>query len=197
MIKEILHPQIHYYRNAIRNPQQIIEDLESLESTDSPFPQISSWKEWRPSQEDIKYGYLKGCYFNLFQNKTLGDRLNAKICGEIAYNAIALGEEYSKDSGVELGYLPEYFAINKYDTNVRMGPHVDANHGAQDQSTVSMVIYLNDDYEGGEIDFPDHGISIKPEAGSIVVFSSEGVLHDPKPTLSGTKYMVPLFFFKR
>jgi hypothetical protein len=60
-----------------------------------------------------------------------------------------------------------------------------------------MVMYLNDDYEGGEIDFPDHGISIKPEAGSIVVFSSEGVLHDPKPTLSGTKYMVPLFFFKR
>ena len=38
-----------------------------------------------------------------------------------------------------------------------------------------MTIYLNDDYDGGEITFTsvgDGGITIKPEAGSAVFFPS-------------------------
>ena len=35
---------------------------------------------------------------------------------------------------------------------------------------LSSVIYLNDDYTGGEIYFKDHGVSIKPEAGDYITF---------------------------
>lgn len=197
MIREILHPEIHYYKNVISDPEKLVLELENMDSFQTPTSQISSWQEWTASGQGSVYGKVKRCFLNAFQNQTDSDRSNSKITSIIAHNAIAIGEEYSEYSGIDLGYLPVYLGINKYNNGVHMGPHVDAYDGAQDKSTVSMVIYLNDNYEGGEIEFPNHGISIKPEAGSVVVFASEGVLHDPKPTVSGIKYMVPIFFFKR
>lgn len=197
MIKEILHPQIHYYKNVIKNPELLIKELENMDSYQTEISQISSWREWNASNSNIAYGKLKRCFLNMFQNVTDADRSNFKICSIISHNALAIAEEYASYCNIDLGYLPVCFDINKYNTDVHMGAHVDAYDGASDKSTVSMVIYLNDNYLGGEIEFPDHGISIKPEAGSVIVFSSEGILHDPKPTISGTKYMVPIFFFKR
>jgi Rps23 Pro-64 3,4-dihydroxylase Tpa1-like proline 4-hydroxylase len=197
MIKEILHPEIHYYKNVIADPSSFVKEIEDMDAFQGPFSQISQWEQWNASNSNVPYGKLKKCFLNMFQNITDADRSNAKLCSMITQNVISIGEEYAASSGIDLGYLPVYFGINKYNVGVHMGAHVDAYDGAEDTSTVSMVMYLNDDYEGGEIEFPNHGISLKPEAGSVVVFASEGVLHDPKPTISGTKYMVPIFFFKR
>jgi hypothetical protein len=36
----------------------------------------------------------------------------------------------------------------------------------------SSLMYLNDDYEGGETYFPGHGVRLKPEAGALVVFGA-------------------------
>ena len=36
----------------------------------------------------------------------------------------------------------------------------------------SAIFYLNDDYEGGEINFPNFDLTIKPEKGSAVFFPS-------------------------
>ena len=36
----------------------------------------------------------------------------------------------------------------------------------------SSLIYLNDDYEGGETYFPGHGIRLKPQAGALVIFGA-------------------------
>jgi hypothetical protein len=197
MIKEILHPEIHYYKNVIEDPQAFIKELEEMDSLQSTVSQISKWEQWNASGNDAIFGSVKRCFLNLFQNITESDRSNSKLCSIVAHNVISIGEQYSKDSGIDLGYLPVYFGINKYNVGVHMGAHVDAYDGADDESTVSMVMYLNDDYEGGEIEFPNHEILLKPEAGSVVVFASKGVLHDPKPTKSGSKYMIPIFFFKR
>jgi predicted 2-oxoglutarate/Fe(II)-dependent dioxygenase YbiX len=197
MIKTVLHPEIHYYKNVISKPNEIVSEIEMWDGLQSPMGQISNWKEWKSSKGETDYGFVKTCLLNQFQNFSVADRSNIKISSLISNIAITIAEEYAQSAGIELGYFPVSFGINKYNNNVFMGPHVDAYDGAQDKSTVSMVIYLNDDYEGGEIDFPDHGISLKPEAGSVVVFASEGILHDPRPTKSGTKYMVPIFFFKR
>lgn len=35
----------------------------------------------------------------------------------------------------------------------------------------SSIIYLNDNYEGGQIVFPEHDISISPKSGSMLMFS--------------------------
>ena len=54
----------------------------------------------------------------------------------------------------------------------------------------ASVIYLNDDYEGGEIYFPDIGLSHKPAAGTLLCF--EGSLrHGVRAVTRGLRYTSP------
>ncbi len=53
----------------------------------------------------------------------------------------------------------------------------------------SMLIYLNDDYEGGELSFPWLQYQYRPKAGDLVFFPSNHVFsHESLPIRSGTKY---------
>jgi predicted 2-oxoglutarate/Fe(II)-dependent dioxygenase YbiX len=54
-----------------------------------------------------------------------------------------------------------------------------------------MVLYVNDNYEGGEIYFPRFDLEVKPEAGDLVIFPSTYIYeHASKPIISGTKYAI-------
>jgi predicted 2-oxoglutarate/Fe(II)-dependent dioxygenase YbiX len=54
---------------------------------------------------------------------------------------------------------------------------------------VSAIIYLNNDYEGGEVEFVNFGIKIKPEPGMLLLFPSNyAYRHIAHPVTSGTKY---------
>lgn len=62
-------------------------------------------------------------------------------------------------------------------------------------SDYSAYIYLNDDFDGGELFFPDHRITIKPQAGSAVVFPSGNMyMHGVKKVNSGLRYTVGMYF---
>lgn len=54
----------------------------------------------------------------------------------------------------------------------------------------TSIIYLNDDYEGGELYFPQHNyFEIKPKLGTMLIFSGTiENMHGIKKILSGTRY---------
>jgi hypothetical protein len=57
-----------------------------------------------------------------------------------------------------------------------------------------VVLYLNDDYEGGEIFYPHLGIEFKPEAYSLVLHPAhEAYRHGVKAVSSGTRYSMTSF----
>lgn len=59
----------------------------------------------------------------------------------------------------------------------------------------SSLIYLNDDYNGGELYFPEYNFSIKPEVGTLICFKGdENTLHGVKKVESGVRYTVSLFW---
>lgn len=59
----------------------------------------------------------------------------------------------------------------------------------------SSLIYLNDDYEGGELYFPEYDLYIKPEVGTLICFKGdENTLHGVKMVTSGVRYTVSLFW---
>jgi predicted 2-oxoglutarate/Fe(II)-dependent dioxygenase YbiX len=60
-----------------------------------------------------------------------------------------------------------------------------------DRDTITISVYLNDDYEGGEIAVVEDGldISIKTKAGSIVIFPSS-YHHASKFSPSGQKMII-------
>lgn len=54
------------------------------------------------------------------------------------------------------------------------------------------VAYLNDNFEGGEIYYPDLDYKIKPKRGSLILHKAE-YLHEVLPVKSGIRYMVTIF----
>jgi predicted 2-oxoglutarate/Fe(II)-dependent dioxygenase YbiX len=75
----------------------------------------------------------------------------------------------------------------KYRSGEEYKAHYDG--GTMSGRAVSALVYLNSDYEGGEIEFPHFGIKIKPEAGMMLLFPSNfAYRHIAHPIRSGTKY---------
>lgn len=59
----------------------------------------------------------------------------------------------------------------------------------------AALTYLNDDFEGGEIYFPEYDIEIKPKTGQLVFFpGSSFYTHGVRPITSGTRYAIMTFF---
>ena len=82
--------------------------------------------------------------------------------------------------------------ILKYKEGHFFDNHIDAVPGIP--RTVSVVYYLNDDYEGGEISFHRFGLKIKPEANSMLIFpSSYAYNHTAEKVVSGTKIAIASF----
>lgn len=53
----------------------------------------------------------------------------------------------------------------------------------------SVILYLNDDYEGGMLSFTDHKYDLKPERGMLVAFPSDHrYAHAVYPTTRGIRY---------
>jgi hypothetical protein len=59
----------------------------------------------------------------------------------------------------------------------------------------SSILYLNDNYEGGEIFFPRLGKTIKPEKGDWVIFESDNINleHGVKMITEGTRYTLAMW----
>lgn len=68
-------------------------------------------------------------------------------------------------------WISKNYTIKKYKTGGIMGAHVDKNiDNPENTMDWTALIYLNDDYEGGELVFENLKIELKPTAGSIIFF---------------------------
>ncbi len=80
-----------------------------------------------------------------------------------------------------------------------MEAHVDEKNDVNNGSTreYAAVIYVNDDYQGGEIRYVNFDISVKPEAGSILIFKTgPEYLHEVLQVRGNkSRYCLPGFFF--
>ena len=72
-------------------------------------------------------------------------------------------------------------------------------HIDQDENNVliyATILYINEDYEGGEIFFEECGVTIKPKAGSLCLFDGEKKWkHGVKEVTKGIRYYSPVFIW--
>jgi predicted 2-oxoglutarate/Fe(II)-dependent dioxygenase YbiX len=72
-------------------------------------------------------------------------------------------------------------------------PHSDANV-VKPYRAFSVLLYLNDDFQGGETAFPDLGFSCQPRKGRVLVFPSH-MTHGGNPVTAGTKDIIVMWVF--
>lgn len=72
-------------------------------------------------------------------------------------------------------------------------PHVDTL--SSERNHIASVYYINDDYTGGEIVFPDHNLKIKPKANSLIIFpGNENYLHEVLEIVDKDRYSSAMWF---
>ena len=87
----------------------------------------------------------------------------------------------------------EGYNLLRYEVGEEYKEHVDCGNGVF--RTLSAILYLNDDYVGGELVFPELDLVIKPKAGDLLLFPSNfSYVHKAAPITSGTKYSVVTWF---
>jgi hypothetical protein len=72
-------------------------------------------------------------------------------------------------------------------------PHVDTL--SVEGNHVASVYYINDDYVGGEISFPEYDLKIKPQANSLIIFpGNENYVHEVKKIIDKDRYSSAMWF---
>ncbi len=85
--------------------------------------------------------------------------------------------------------LNELFRFYKYEPGQKFKRHVDESfiRDEREASYYTLLIYLNDDFEGGETDFDE--VSVKSEKGVALVFL-HSIPHEGVEVKSGVKYVL-------
>lgn len=191
IVVENLDYGINLYRNAISQEdcQRLITMLEE---------EISLGKsgiQWNGAKVNGKERttHARNCYDLKFKKDQLGKYISDSDVLKECYDIVDTGlnkslRHYESVWNFHINYK-EAFNFVKYLPGEFFKVHAD--HGPYYTCTVSAVVYLNDDYVGGEIEFPRHNLTLKPKAGDIILFPSNFVYeHASLNISSGTKYSV-------
>lgn len=182
---------IFVYHNVLKKDLNIIDRLEQVVSDNS--------NGYNYSEAMVGYGMkmpeYRDCFDIKFKKTDIEhDTSEASISlqnlwSDIHHRKLQAVKDYSKRHNI--GELRYWEALNfvKYGPGQHFQEHTD--HGFSYNCVVSMVGYVNDDYEGGEIYFRMQNIKIKPKAGDLFIFPSNYMYpHQAMPVHSGTKYSI-------
>lgn len=186
---------IFYYEGAIKDPSRLVDLIESSDDSISDSDAIFKWTNWTTSGGESAYVYGR-------QKHTDASKLNTssqdiKTIFHTIFDALVRhGRDYCLSLGID-PIDPSPLVISKYNQGTEMGPHIDWYGDNMSDPVMSSVLYLNDNYEGGELYFPKFDIKIKPKAGSIIIFPSvDPYFHESLLIESGVKYMSPSFWIR-
>lgn len=182
---------IYHHAFSKESIERYIEILDKKLGNNGPY----SWNEAKVTNDDRPIKKARDCVDFKMNNKSLGEKNESNAELHDMYQEIfdvlrKCVDDYARYWGININFY-EIFNFVKYEGE---GKHfrIHADDGPMYKCAVSAVIYLNDDYEGGEIFFPRlDNVTVKPGYGDIAVFPSNFAYeHASLPIKSGTKYCV-------
>jgi hypothetical protein len=184
---------VNVYKNvfSLEDSKRYINTLESNLSQGKEY----SWSEAQVTNSTIPIKKARDCVDFKYKQENLGPKnennselidLHQEIYEKLKYCI----DDYASYWGINVIYY-EAFNFVKYEGE---GSHfnIHADHGPAYNCTVSAVVYINDDYDGGELKFPRlDNLVYNPKVGDIVLCPSNYIYeHASLPIKSGTKYCV-------
>ena len=193
IVVENLALGLNLYRNTFshEDSKRYINTLESNLSHDGKY----TWQDAQVTNSPTPIKKARDCVDFKYKKENLGPRneTNSELIDlhEEIYQKLKICiEDYATYWGIHIRYY-EAFNFVKYEG---AGTHfnIHADHGPGYNCTVSAVIYINDDYVGGDLKFPRlDNLVYRPRVGDIAVFPSNYIYeHASLPMESGTKYSV-------
>ncbi len=109
-------------------------------------------------------------------------------------------QQIQHDFGVTQPLYADTLQIVRWVEGNMQHPHADAEQldGSAHPfpwRAYASIIYLNDDFEGGQIYFPQHNLEPKIEPGILAFFPGDRrFIHGVKPVTKGVRYTIASFF---
>jgi hypothetical protein len=191
--KQNLGDGIVLYKNVIKKEFDVINRLEAnlaevgAETRFSWQPAYVGYMELMPHYRDcVDFKYKKTDIDQDISKESLALQSLWQDLYDVQFAAV---EDYRADYNLMNLQYWEAFNFIKYGPGQHFQEHHD--HGFSYNCTVSLVAYVNDDYEGGELYFRLQNLKVKPEAGDLFIFPSNYMYpHQAMPVQSGTKYSI-------
>ena len=187
---------INLYRNVFskEDSERYIKILESNLGQNGKY----KWSEAKVTNSDVPIKKARDAVDFRFKQENLGprDEHNSELIDlheEIYQKLKFCVDDYARYWGINVVYY-EAFNFVKYEGE---GTHfnIHADHGPMYNCTVSAVIYINDDYEGGELYFPLQGVQFKPKKGAAYFFPGDkNYIHGVTEVKSGLRFTCPFFW---
>lgn len=175
---EFLGNDICHFTNSLSEPELLIKYIEEIDSSLDTENIIGLW-----TKNNTKNVLAEG--------KEISDPRPLYIVNSVYSGMMFCSNMYKQMKNVAGNVkISKNFTINK---------HVDSQNLYFDKdysgTKLAILVSLNDNYEGGEINFINQNSRIKPKAGSVLVFPSTPAFeYKYEPLISGTRYVIPSFW---
>jgi hypothetical protein len=146
--------------------------------------------------------YDSSYWDNRVASRPILDELDPRISEHINNMVQRLKKEV--DAFFHVDAMPTSPAIVRWMPGYEQHPHADKElHTGPDAGKpndfpwydLAGLFYLNDDYEGGELYFPNQGIQFKPKPGAAYFFPGDKeFIHGVTEITSGIRYVIPFFW---
>lgn len=93
----------------------------------------------------------------------------------------AINQRLAAASGTPVA-AGEALTVLRYRGGQQFRLHSDVLPQTRNQRVATVLVYLNDDFTGGETVFPDYDLSIRPRRGDAIVFRNTDAAGRPLPT---------------
>ena len=224
-LEKKFHENVFYYTDVIENPEQIIDLIEKYDDDEEFQKAVPKWRNWNSSSLDgYIFGKKKDFHLSGVEELSEEKRKDAEYIISVIRDSIKkVAQAYIKEKGIKgEPNLSPFVGISKYVEGCAMGAHFDRQAG-DNNLEYSIILYWNDDYEGGELSFiirdedlrlpqytdlrPKEDLndpinkelitfSVKPQKGSAMIFpSTDPYKHQVHIMKKGQKYMTPGFIF--
>lgn len=194
MNKEEIAPGIVIYSNVIPDSENLYKDIEEgMASVGFAWNEAAVKENSDPmvnkkTRDTSTFGIpYKGKIEDLAV-QSLGDAFINNVNNLFFEHFDPIEKDYMADYGIFTEWHDSY-GILKYGEGQQFTNHID-DHPTYHRR-ISTVYYLNENYTGGEINFPRFGVTLKPKANQMIVFPSTYVYnHSVSPVTSGERYAV-------
>jgi len=116
-----------------------------------------------------------------------GNRMNVELVNSIDKKMLLFFNDIDKYS--------QMYVVRRLKSNEFMFPHCDRGPNGKDKNLLfGVVVYLNENFKGGELNYVDLGIKIKPVKGSLIIHKST-YKHEVLKVTSGKRYCLTSFIW--
>ena len=195
MIKKEIAPGIVVYSDVIIDSDNLYSDIEE--------GMISARIQWQSAR--VTEGEEQNTVNTMTRNtstigipyigkiedsvsQTFFEEFHANLNNLFFKNFDPIEKDYMATYGIKADWHDQY-GILKYGKDQFFTNHIDDHPDFHRR--MSTIYYLNDNYLGGEINFPRFGITFKPKANQMIIFPSTYVYnHSVSPVIDGERYAV-------